>query len=139
MLVLVDLFEFEVIVASELGVASSHGVGGFQQIIAEETITRLDEPGVLGFEVAGLVLIPYESSELGDRGLGLKTMDIGDFSDDAGGVNLANAGNGCKGVMDDFKLLLNGLIQYLDLAFLGPHSCDRNRHGLVYGIVDCPG
>lgn len=32
MLELVDLFEFEVIVAPELGVASSHGVGGFQQI-----------------------------------------------------------------------------------------------------------
>jgi len=35
MLVSVDLFELEVIVATELGVASSHGVGGFQQIIAK--------------------------------------------------------------------------------------------------------
>ena len=35
MLVLVDLFEFEVIVTPELGVASSHGVGGFQQVVAE--------------------------------------------------------------------------------------------------------
>ena len=34
-LVLVDLFEFEVIVTPELGVASSHGVGGFQQVVAE--------------------------------------------------------------------------------------------------------
>ena len=30
MLVLVDLFEFEVIIAPKLGVASSHRVGGFQ-------------------------------------------------------------------------------------------------------------
>ena len=34
MLVLVDLLELEVVVAPELGVASSHGVGGFQQIVA---------------------------------------------------------------------------------------------------------
>ena len=32
-LVLVDLFEFEVIVSPELGVASSHRVGGFQQVV----------------------------------------------------------------------------------------------------------
>ena len=32
---LVDLFEFEVIVTPKLGVASSHGVGGFQQVVAE--------------------------------------------------------------------------------------------------------
>ena len=35
MLVLVDLFEFEVIVAPKLGVASSHGVGCFQQIVTK--------------------------------------------------------------------------------------------------------
>ena len=34
MLVLVDLLELEVVVTPELGVASSHGVGGFQQIVA---------------------------------------------------------------------------------------------------------
>ena len=32
MLVLVNLLELEVVIAPELGVASSHGVGGFQQI-----------------------------------------------------------------------------------------------------------
>ena len=32
---LVDLLELEVIVAPKLGVASSHGVGGFQQVVAE--------------------------------------------------------------------------------------------------------
>ena len=33
MLELIDLFEFKVIVAPELGVASSRGVGGFQQVV----------------------------------------------------------------------------------------------------------
>ena len=38
MLVLVDLFEFEVIVAPELGAASSHRVSGFQQITTEVSV-----------------------------------------------------------------------------------------------------
>ena len=42
MLVLVDLFEFEVIVTPELGVASSHGVGGFQQVVAEIAVARFN-------------------------------------------------------------------------------------------------
>ena len=35
MLVLVDLMVLEVIVAPELGVASSHRVGSFQEVVAE--------------------------------------------------------------------------------------------------------
>ena len=50
MLVSVDLFILEVIVAPELGVASSHGVGSFQQVVAEETVAGLDESGVLGLK-----------------------------------------------------------------------------------------
>ena len=122
MLVLVDLFILKVIVAADLGVASSHRVGGFQQIVTEETVAGLDKPGVLGLKVAGLVLIPDKAGELGNRGLGLETVDIADLGDDTGGVDLADAGNGCKGVMNDFKLLLNGLIQHLALAFQGPHG-----------------
>ena len=38
MLELVDLTEFEVVVAPKLGVASSHGVGGFQQIVAKKAV-----------------------------------------------------------------------------------------------------
>ena len=44
MLVLVCLFVLEVVITPELGVASSHGVGGFQQVVAKETIAGLDEP-----------------------------------------------------------------------------------------------
>ena len=47
MLVLVELFEFEVIATSELGIASSHRVGGFQQMVAEETVAGLDETGAV--------------------------------------------------------------------------------------------
>ena len=52
MLVLVDLFEFEVIVTPELGVASSHGVGGFQQVVAEIAVAGFNHSGVFGLEVA---------------------------------------------------------------------------------------
>ncbi len=92
MLVLVDLLEFEVIVAPELGVASSHRVGGFQQVVTEETIAGLDEPGVLGLELAGLMLCPDKTGELSNRGLGLKAVDVSGFSDDTGRIDLADAG-----------------------------------------------
>ena len=91
MLVLVDLFEFKVIVAPELGVASSHRVGGFQQVVTEIAVAGFNHLGVLGLKVAGLVLVPDKTSELGDRGLRIETVDIANLSDDTGGVNLANA------------------------------------------------
>ena len=93
MLVLVFLFVFEVVIAPELGVASSHGVGGFQQVVAEETVAGFDELGVLGFKFPGLVLGPDKASEFGHRGLGLKTVDIANFGDDASGIDLADAGD----------------------------------------------
>ena len=94
MLVLVDLFEFEVIVAPELGVASSHGVGGFQQVVAEIAVAGFDHFGMFGFKVTGLVPVPDKTGKLSDRGLRVETVDIADLSDDTGGVNLANARDG---------------------------------------------
>ena len=108
MLELVDLFEFEVIVAPELGVASSHRVGGFQQVVTEIAVTGFNHPGVLCLKFPGLILMPDKAGKLSDRGLGIETVDIADLSDDAGGVDLANARNGSQGVWDDFKLLFNG-------------------------------
>ena len=128
MLVLIDLFIFEVIVAPELGVASSHGVGGFQQVVAKETIAGLDEFPVLGFKLPGLVLGPDEAGEFGHRRLGLKAMDVTDFGDDTGGVDLADAWDGSQRVGDDFELLLNSLVQNLELLFQSPHGGDRNGH-----------
>ena len=135
MLVLIDLFIFEVIVAPELGVASSHGVGGFQQVVAKETIAGLDEFPVLGFKLPGLVLGPDEAGEFGHRRLGSKAMDVTDFGDDTGGVDLADAWDGSQRVGDDFELLLNSLVQNLDLLFQGPHGGDRNGHRLVHRVV----
>ena len=109
MLVLVDLFKFEVIVAPKLGVASSHGVGGLQQVVAEIAVARLDHLGMLGFKVTGLVPVPDKTGKFGNRGLRVKTMDIANFSDDTGGVDLANAGDGGQCIRDDFKLHLKGL------------------------------
>ena len=64
-----------------------------------------------------------------------KTMDIANFSDDTGGVDLANAGDGGQCIRDDLKLLLNSFVQYLDLLFQGTHRSDRNGHSLIHGIV----
>ena len=72
MLELIDLFEFEVIVAPELRVASSHRVGGFQQVVTEIAVAGFDEFGVLGLEVAGLVLCPNKAGVFGNGRLGVK-------------------------------------------------------------------
>ncbi len=135
MLELVDLLELEVVVAPEFGVASSHGVGGFQQVVAEETVAGLDELGVLGLKFTGLVLGPDKAGVLGDRCLGLKSVDVADLGDDAGGVDLTDAGNGGQRVRDDLELLFDGLVQRFDLALQGAHGGDGNGHGLVHGIV----
>ena len=135
MLVLVDLFEFKVIVTPELGVASSHRVGSFQQVVAEIAVAGFDHPGVFRFKFTGLVFVPDKTGKLGDRGLGIETADIADLSDDAGRVDLADAWDGCQGVRDDLKLLFNGLVQHLDLLFQGPHGGNRDCHRLIYRIV----
>lgn len=41
MLEMFGLFEFEVVVAPELGAASSHGVGGFQQVVTKIAVAGL--------------------------------------------------------------------------------------------------
>ena len=66
MLVLVDLFEFKVIVTPELGVASSHRVGSFQQVVAEIAVAGFNHSGVLRFKFTGLVLCPDKAGKLGD-------------------------------------------------------------------------
>ena len=101
MLKLIDLLALEVIVEPELGVASSHRVDGFQQIVTEIAVAGLDELGMLRLEVAGLVLCPDEPGILGDRDLGLKTVYVADLGDDTGGVDLADAGYGSERIRDD--------------------------------------
>lgn len=53
MLILVNLFEFEIVIPPELGVASTHRVGGFQQIVTEETVAGLNKACVLGLKFTG--------------------------------------------------------------------------------------
>ena len=66
MLELVDFMELEVIVAPELGVASSHGVGSFQQVVAEITVVGFNHLGMLRFKFTGLVLCPDKAGKLGN-------------------------------------------------------------------------
>ncbi len=117
MLVLVDFFEFEVIVASKLGVASSHRVGGFHQVVAEIAVARFNHLGMFSLKVTGLVLMPDKTGKFGNRGMGVKALNISNFSDDTSGVDLANARNRSEGVGNDFKLLFNGFVQNFDLFF----------------------
>lgn len=136
MLELVDLVKFEVVVAPKFGVASSHGVGGFQQVVAKETVAGLDEVAVLGLVVTGLVLRPNKADILDNERLGLKTVNVANLGDDAGGVDLADAMDGGQRVGDNLKLLLDGFAQRLNLALHGPYKCNGHAHGLVDGVVD---
>ena len=74
MLVLVDPFEFKVVVAPGLGVAPSHRISGFQQAVAVVA--------VFGFNLFGIV--PDEVGKLGNRVSRIKMADISDCNDDAG-------------------------------------------------------
>lgn len=136
MLVLLDLVIFEVIVAAELGVASSHGVRSFQQIVAKETVAGFDKGRILGLEVAGLVLFPDEAGVLGYRSLGLKAVDIANLGDDTGGIDLADAGDGGQRVRDDIEHLLDRFLQVLDLLLNGADRGDGDGHGLIDRIVE---
>ena len=48
---------------------------------------------MFGFKVAGLIPVPDKTGKFGNRCLSVKTVDIANFSDDTGGVDLANAGD----------------------------------------------
>ena len=135
MLELIDLMELKVIVAPELGVASSHGVGSFQQVVAKISVAGFNHPGMLCLKVTGLVLCPDKAGILGNGGLGVKAVDIANFSDNTGRVDYSNTRDGCQGIRDDLKLVLNGLVQHLDLFLQGPHGSNRYSHGLVYRVV----
>ena len=64
MLVLVDLFEFEVIIAPELSITSSHRIGGFQQVVAVITVAGFNHPGMLCLKFTRLVLCPDKAAYL---------------------------------------------------------------------------
>ncbi|EJX03824.1 hypothetical protein EVA_08072 [gut metagenome] len=51
----VDTLKFEVIVASKSSVASSHIVGGLQQVVAEIVALELKHLEMLGFKVVGWI------------------------------------------------------------------------------------
>ena len=92
---------------------------------------------MFGFKVAGLIPVPDKTGKFGNRCLSVKTVDIANFSDDAGRVDLANAGNGCQRIWDNLKVLLNGFVQHLDLFLQRPHGSDRDGHGLIHSVVHC--
>ena len=73
--------------------------------------------GVFGFKFTGLVFVPDKTGKLGDRGLRVETVDIANLSDNAGGVDLADAWDGCQSIGNNFELLFNGFVQTLTCSF----------------------
>ena len=93
MLASIDLFVLEVIVTLELRVASSHRVGGFQQIVTKISVTRFDQVCRFGLIIARLVLRPNESGIFGKRGVRIETANISDFRNDTGRIDFSNSRN----------------------------------------------
>lgn len=89
----------------------------------------------LGFKITGLVLCSDRASTFGGRGLRIKTVDIADFSDDTGRVNLTDIGNRCEGVRANLEMVFNGLVQNIDLLFQSTHNRNCDRHGLIHRVV----
>ena len=139
MLELIDLMKFEVIVAPELGVASSHGVGGFQQVVAKVAVAGFNQSCILCYKVTGLVLRPDKSCVLGNRSLRFKAADIADLGDDTGRINRTDTWDRGQGIGDDFELLLNGFFQHLEMALQRPHRGNGYRHSLINGVIDSLG
>jgi hypothetical protein len=92
-LVLGYLSELLLVVMLELRIVSFYRVGGFNKVIAEEPVTRLDSLGIFGFKFARLVLLPCETCVLRDGGLVLKSAIIADFGQNAGALDAADAGD----------------------------------------------
>jgi hypothetical protein len=82
---------------------------------------------MLCFKITGLVLCPDKTGKLGNRGLGVKTVDVANLGDDTGGVHLADTGDRGKRIGNDLKLLLNGFVQGLDLTFQSSYGDHRHR------------
>ena len=61
-------------------------------------------------KIIGLVLHPGKADILGDRGLGIETANVSDFSYNASGVDHANARDGSQRIRNNLHLLFNGLI-----------------------------
>jgi hypothetical protein len=68
-LVLVDLFVFEVVVAPILRVATHERKGGFTQVVFEEAVAGLNHAGILPFKGAGFMLFPNKTGILRKAGL----------------------------------------------------------------------
>ena len=94
MLVLVNLFVFEVVEALVLRVATHEREGGFTQVVFQEAVAGLDEAGILGFKHTGFVFVPNETGIFGKSGLSLKAVDVADFGDDTGGEDGADTRDG---------------------------------------------
>ncbi len=85
------------------------------------------------------MLDPDKAGVFGYGSLSRKAIDIADLGDDTSGIDLAYARDGCQGVGNDFKLLLDCLVQIFDLLLQRPHGRDGDGHNLVDGIVYCLG
>jgi len=112
-------------------------VDSFDQIVAQIVVAGEDEAGVIRVKLTGLVARPGEAGILGEGSLVGEAMDVADFSDDASGVNGANAldagegiaGKSCDDIGDSFVVIF-------ELLFIESDRSGRNSEHLIDGCED---
>lgn len=132
----IDLFKFEVIVASKLRVAPSERIGSFYEVVAEITVTGLDEISDIAVKITGLVFVPDDAGVFGEGSMVVEAVDVADFGDDAGRVDKADTLDGSDGVRNERELFFDGFVEGFDRFLECSDVGDGNGDDLIDGIIE---
>ena len=91
MLVLGHFLVFLPVIIAEFRIAVLHRVGSFNKVIAKGSVAGFNAFRILCVERTGLMLTPDETGVFGNSGLVLKSSNVADLRENAGGVHGTDA------------------------------------------------
>src|SRR5690606_36514133 len=124
------------VILAEFRFAVFHRVGSFNQVVAKESVAGTNAFGVFGLKRTGLVPAPCQTGILGQGGLVVKTFDVANLSENAGRVNLVDAGDGAKapGAVHAVQDPLDGFVQLLELSLDATDRLDGDAQHKIDGV-----
>lgn len=118
MLMFGHFVKFTFVVSDVLALLLPHKIGCFTEIVTQEAIAFFGERGVFGAGITGGGLSPFEAGIFSNFSFIIfEATEVADFSDDAGGKDRPDAGDGLQGVGDSGQLPGNGGVEPLLLTF----------------------
>src|SRR5690606_36528302 len=101
-----------------------------------ESVAGTNAFGVFGLKRTGLVPAPCQTGILGQGGLVVKTFDVANLSENAGRVNLVDAGDGAKapGAVHAVQDPLDGFVQLLELSLDATDRLDGDAQHKIDGV-----